>query len=107
MILVEDIDKSGACETAEQLCNDVWKNRVPGELAGDGKTDGQGGVEMSPGVGACDEDAAHDGETPSESNHDPSATVSLGFFKGICSAYAVTEQYQDQSSEKLEKTFHQ
>ena len=102
MVLVEHIDQQGAHETAQHLGDDVAEDLAPGELAGDGKTQGDGRIQVRAGDGTGDEHAHHHGEAPCEGDHHPSAAFRLGLVEGTGGADAVTEQHQDEGADELE-----
>ena len=101
MVLVEDVDQQGAHEAAQHLGNDVAEDLAPGELAGDGEAQGDGGIEVCAGDRAGNEHAHHHGEAPREGNHDPTAAFRLGLVEGTGGADAVTEEHQDQGADEF------
>ena len=102
VVLVEDIDQQGAHETAQHLGDDISEDLAPGELAGDGKAQGDGRIQVGSGDGTGDEHAHHHGEAPREGDDDPSAAFRLGLVEGAGGADAVTEEHQDQGADEFE-----
>ena len=102
MILIENIDQHGAHKAAQHLGDTIAQNLAPGELAGDGKAQGDGGIQVRAGNGTGDQNAHHHGEAPREGDHDPSAAFRFGLVQGAGGAYAVTEKHQNEGADEFE-----
>ena len=102
VVLVEHIDQQGAHEAAQHLSDDIAKDLAPGELAGDGKAQGDGGIQVCAGDGTGNQHAHHHGKAPRQGNDDPTAAFRLGLVEGTGSAHAVTEEHQDEGADEFE-----